>query len=93
VRSIGRHGYHHIFYRDWGDPAGMTAFCVHGLSRNNHDFDAFARVLSRRRRVVCPDLAGRGHVGAVGLSQLNRQRTALRFHWRAWCGLHPGERE
>jgi pimeloyl-ACP methyl ester carboxylesterase len=94
VRSIGRHGYHHIFYRDWGDPAGMTAFCVHGLSRNNHDFDAFARVLSRRRRVVCPDLAGRGrsdwlsHPSEYHLLQYNLDLTVLaarigadRFDW------------
>ena len=61
VRSIGRHGFHDIAYLDWGDPAeAEVAFCVHGLSRNSHDFDPLARVLSARRRVICPDLAGRG---------------------------------
>ena len=39
VRSIGRNGYHRIAYRDWGDPAAPTVFCVHGLSRNSRDFD------------------------------------------------------
>lgn len=61
VRSIGRHGFHNIAYLDWGDPAAAEiAFCVHGLSRNSHDFDPLARVLAARRRVICPDLAGRG---------------------------------
>ncbi len=61
VRSIGRHGFHHIAYRDWGDlDAAGTAFCVHGLTRNSHDFDPLARRLAVDRRVVCPDLVGRG---------------------------------
>lgn len=60
-RSIGRHGYHRIAYRDWGDQeAAETVFCVHGLTRNSHDFDPLARALSPTRRVVCPDLIGRG---------------------------------
>ncbi|WP_209427916.1 alpha/beta hydrolase [Pararhodobacter sp. SW119] len=62
VRSIGRHGFHNIAYRDWGDlNAPKTAFCVHGLTRNSHDFDPLARRLAVDRRVVCPDLVGRGH--------------------------------
>jgi pimeloyl-ACP methyl ester carboxylesterase len=61
IRSIGRHGFHNIAYLDWGDTgAADVAFCVHGLSRNSHDFDPLARVLAARRRVVCPDLVGRG---------------------------------
>lgn len=35
--------------------------CVHGLSRQGRDFDTLARTLSRHARVVCPDVAGRGH--------------------------------
>ena len=34
--------------------------CVHGLTRNGRDFDALARALSARYRVVCPDVVGRG---------------------------------
>jgi pimeloyl-ACP methyl ester carboxylesterase len=61
VRSIGHHGFHQIAYRDWGDVnARKTLFCVHGLTRNSHDFDPLARVLAGRNRVICPDLAGRG---------------------------------
>lgn len=61
VRSIGSHGFHHIAYRDWGDlNADRTTFCVHGLTRNSHDFDPLARRLAVDRRVVCPDIVGRG---------------------------------
>ena len=60
VLSIGRHGYHRIAYRDWGDPNGTVVICVHGLSRNSHDFDPLAAEVSGTRRVVCPDLVGRG---------------------------------
>ncbi len=42
-------------------PAGRpTLICVHGLTRNARDFDAIAAALSRRYRVVCPDMPGRG---------------------------------
>ncbi len=37
-----------------------TAVCVHGLTRNGRDFDVLAQNLSTRRRVICPDLVGRG---------------------------------
>jgi pimeloyl-ACP methyl ester carboxylesterase len=60
VRSIGRRGYHRIAYRDWGDPTAPTVLCVHGLSRNSHDFDPLARALAVTHRAVCPDLVGRG---------------------------------
>jgi len=60
VRSIGRYGYHRIAYRDWGQPAAPVVFCVHGLSRNSRDFDPLARVLANCRRVICPDIVGRG---------------------------------
>ena len=60
VRSLSHHGHHRIAYRDWGEPSAPCVFCVHGLTRNSHDFDPLARALAPSRRVVCPDLAGRG---------------------------------
>lgn len=60
MRSISHHGYHRIAYRDWGDPDAPTVFCAHGLSRNSRDFDPLASALAATRRVVCPDLVGRG---------------------------------
>jgi pimeloyl-ACP methyl ester carboxylesterase len=45
----------------WGDPASdQVLVCAHGLTRTGRDFDRLARVLSRRMRVVCPDVVGRG---------------------------------
>lgn len=53
-------------YWQWGDAnAGHVVMCVHGLSRQGRDFDVLARALCARAktpiRVVCPDVAGRGH--------------------------------
>ncbi|SHJ34806.1 Pimeloyl-ACP methyl ester carboxylesterase [Roseomonas rosea] len=39
----------------------MPVVCVHGLTRNGRDFDALAlRLAARGRRVICPDVFGRG---------------------------------
>ncbi len=52
-------------YWDWqttGSGSGSRAVvCVHGLSRQGRDFDTLARALQPHVRVVCPDVAGRGH--------------------------------
>lgn len=52
-------------YWNWpaADPAcaGHAVVCVHGLSRQGRDFDTLARALQPQARVVCPDVAGRGH--------------------------------
>ena len=38
-----------------------TVLCLHGLTRQGRDFDFLAATLARHgRRVVCPDLPGRG---------------------------------
>jgi len=58
--SVG--GWHRIAYTDWGPLSDRTpVVCVPGLSRQGRDFDFLAEELSRQgRRVVCPDLPGRG---------------------------------
>ena len=55
-------GFHHLAYWEWGpEQAESTVVCVHGLTRQARDFDVLARALVRTgRRVVCPDLVGRG---------------------------------
>ena len=68
IHSINRRRNHRVVYSDWGsDDAEDVTFCVHGLTRNRHDFDMFASEYTFRgdasksnRRVVCPDLVGRG---------------------------------
>jgi pimeloyl-ACP methyl ester carboxylesterase len=61
LSCLGPHGFHRVAYTEWAGPAGApTVLCVHGLTRNGRDFDDLARALSRRFRVVCPDVVGRG---------------------------------
>src|SRR5471032_1973392 len=61
VLGLSAHGFHKIFYTDWGDPASeRVVICVHGLTRNCRDFDFLAEALAGDFRVVCPDVAGRG---------------------------------
>ena len=51
----------YLAYLDWGERAGKTLICVHGLTRCARDFDFLAPEMVRRGyRVICPDIAGRG---------------------------------
>ena len=62
VQCLSPKGLHRIAYLEWGDAAnGNVLVCVHGLTRCARDFDNFARAMSDRYRVICPDVAGRGH--------------------------------
>ncbi|SLN52557.1 alpha/beta fold hydrolase [Roseisalinus antarcticus] len=61
VRAINPKGFHMIAYHVWGKPDDVRPlFCVHGLTRHGGDFDPLARALAGRRKIVCPDLVGRG---------------------------------
>jgi len=62
VNCLDATGLHRMAYWEWAGPAAdaPVLVCVHGLSRQGRDFDALARALSRRWRVVCPDVVGRG---------------------------------
>ena len=56
---------HRMAYWQWGNPAAAhTVLCVHGLSRQGHDFDTLAAHLVAAAegniRVICPDVVGRG---------------------------------
>lgn len=62
ILGLSKSGFHEIAYVEWG-PAGAddVVICVHGLTRQGRDFDYLASELaSQGRRVVCPDLVGRG---------------------------------
>ena len=57
---------HRMAWWQWGDAASPhVVVCVHGLTRQGRDFDVLAQALLARAggrlRVVCPDVAGRGH--------------------------------
>jgi len=96
LRGLHAGGFHRIAYTEWGpEDADDTVVCVHGLTRNSHDFDELAPVLAAEGfRVVCPDVAGRGRSGRLagaafyGFPQYLADMTALiarldveRVHW------------
>jgi pimeloyl-ACP methyl ester carboxylesterase len=62
VLGLTRRSFHRIAFTDWGPPVSdRPVLCVHGLTRNGRDFDHLAAALAGKgRRVVCPDLPGRG---------------------------------
>jgi pimeloyl-ACP methyl ester carboxylesterase len=43
-----------------GDPARAPVLCLPGLTRNSRDFEDLAAAIAPARRVICPDLRGRG---------------------------------
>lgn len=50
-----------LYYRDFGpDRPGTPIVCLPGLTRNSRDFEDLANYLCDRRRVITPDLRGRG---------------------------------
>lgn len=51
-----------LYYRDYAGPtrSGVTALCLHGLTRNSRDFEDLAPRLARSRRVLALDVRGRG---------------------------------
>lgn len=53
--------FHSLAWTEWGPAEGEPVVCVHGLTRTGRDFDALAEYLAGQgRRVLCPDLPGRG---------------------------------
>jgi len=61
VQCLDGRGLHRMAYWEWGDPADRRVLvCAHGLSRQGRDFDTLAQAFSGQRRVVCPDVVGRG---------------------------------
>ena len=50
-----------LYYRDFAsDKGGTPVLCLPGLTRNSRDFEDLATYLSDRRRVLTPDIRGRG---------------------------------
>lgn len=60
--TVGEEGTHELVFYDWGNPESLrVTVCVHGLTRNAHDFDRLAEALAATgRRVLALDMAGRG---------------------------------
>ncbi len=53
-----------LHYRDYPGPSGEQGrppvLCLPGLTRNARDFEKLAGALAGQRRVLCPDMRGRG---------------------------------
>lgn len=61
VRWLSPAGFFTMRWWEWGPQDGAPVICVHGLTRSGRDFDGLARGLAAAgRRVICPDLPGRG---------------------------------
>lgn len=56
-----------LYARDYppvGEAAGLPVICLHGLTRNSADFEEIAPLIaSWGRRVIAPDVRGRGRSG------------------------------
>lgn len=62
VPNLASPGTHELVFYDWGDVnAQRVVICVHGLTRNAHDFVPLAEALAATgRRVFSLNMAGRG---------------------------------
>jgi len=61
VLCLSPAGFHKMAYAEFGPVDGPLTICVHGLTRNGRDFDKLAAALAAEgRRVICPDVVGRG---------------------------------
>ena len=53
-----------LYCRDYPNPSSRSVvLCLPGLTRNSCDFAPLATHISKARRVLCPDLRGRGKSG------------------------------
>ncbi|MDD9878739.1 MAG: alpha/beta hydrolase [Magnetovibrio sp.] len=81
-----------LYYRDYGPRRGgaTPVLCLPGLTRNCRDFHAVAKGLMADRRVICPDIRGRGqserdpnwrnYDPVVYISDFRHMLTALGLH-------------
>src|SRR5262245_17724830 len=64
VPVLGPSGFTRVATYEWGPPRARdarTVVCLHGLTRNAHDFDVLASTLGGAgMRVVAVDMPGRG---------------------------------
>jgi len=68
--GLSNEGFHRLYYREWGNPdSEHTIICVHGVTRISQDFNALAKTLSKKYRVICPDVVGRGFSDWLGNKQ------------------------
>lgn len=60
-QGLSATGFHRVAYSEWGSPEQpKTLVCVHGLTRNRHDFDDLCQALCGEFHIAAPDVVGRG---------------------------------
>jgi pimeloyl-ACP methyl ester carboxylesterase len=85
-------GFHRLAYTDWGPADGRLTICVHGLTRNSRDFDELAQALAAQgRRVICPDVVGRGQSDWLARPELYGYPQALADMTALLAKLGDGE--
>ncbi|MGE4350759.1 MAG: alpha/beta fold hydrolase [Bdellovibrionales bacterium] len=62
ILSFNSRGFHRLAVSVFGadQTPDRPVICVHGLTRNRHDFDELAESLAKNRTVYCVDMPGRG---------------------------------
>lgn len=61
VKCFDKVGFYNTVYDVWGDADNPNVLvCVHGLTRNRHDFWDLAETLSKEMKVITIDIVGRG---------------------------------
>lgn len=94
LRWLSPAGFFRLVWTAWG-PAESDAppvVCVHGLLRTGRDFDGLAAALAARgRRVLCPDMPGRGASDRLPAPSLYRNDVyaAASAHLLACLGEGP----
>lgn len=64
--------------REWPGPHDVPPLlCIPGFTRTGRDFEELGRALAGRRRLLCPDLAGRGESDRLADSETYTMRTYL----------------
>ena len=83
----------------WGDPAGRTVVCVHGVTGHGERFRRLAEERLAERRVVAVDLRGHGRSGweppwniETHVSDLVETAAALGIERADWVGFSFGGR-
>ncbi len=90
-----------LFFRDYGTATARPSLvCLGGMARNSEDFVAVAHRHRDRRRVICPDLRGRGestfdpnwrnYTGATYVNDLMHLLTVTNSHRVVLLGTSMG---
>ncbi len=91
-----------LYFRDYGSPLSERTpiLCLPGLARSSKDFATLATRLSAGRRVICPDLRGRGqsaydpqwrnYIGPTYVSDLMHLLTITNCHRVVIIGTSMG---